>query len=110
MPKDNEQYSEEEPQRRDLNSWLYDPKNPEKIDNRALNVGGLVLNLLGVVLLFFFGLPPGIRTNGAVMLVTGAVDQAAIAGEAFDDLFGQGGLCLLIVGMILQIVAAVRAN
>jgi hypothetical protein len=49
---------------------------------QGLNILGLVLNLFGVLLLFRYGMPFRIQTNGAVLLVTDQIDQGEIATEA----------------------------
>jgi hypothetical protein len=77
---------------------------------RVLNIIGLLLNLVGVVILFRYGMPFHVATGGAVSLITEKLDQADIALEQRYEVYGYIGLALLIVGTIFQVVAAWRAN
>jgi hypothetical protein len=78
--------------------------------NRVLNLIGLVLNLVGVLILFRYGMPFHVPTGGAVSLITETRDQAEIALEQRYVVLGYIGLVCLIVGTACQIVAAWRAN
>jgi hypothetical protein len=78
--------------------------------NRVLNLIGLVLNLAGVLILFRYGMPFHVPTGGAVAYVTEEPDQAEIALEHRYTVYGYIGLACLIVGTILQMVAAWRAD
>ena len=78
--------------------------------NRFLNLIGLALNLVGVLILFRYGMPFHVPTGGAVSLITETRDQADIALEQRYTLYGYFGLGLLIAGTILQMVAAWRAD
>ena len=73
---------------------------------RLLNLTGLTLNLLGVLILFRYGMPFHVPSGGAVHLVLQQTDQAEIELERRYTLYGYIGLILLILGTILQMVAA----
>ncbi len=73
-----------------------------------LNVTGLLLNLLGVILLFFFAMPFRTRSDGkqAITVQTPTSIQKFLEQEARYDRFARIGLAALILGTILQICAA----
>ena len=70
-----------------------------------LNTVGLVFNLVGVLLLFRYGMPYRTRTGGSGFLMVEQKDSAAISLEEQHDFLGYVGLCLIILGTVLQIVA-----
>jgi len=73
--------------------------------SRVFNLVGLLLSLAGVLILFRWGMPFRVPTGGAISLVTGQADAQEIALERIYTIIGYGGLALLILGTILQIVA-----
>jgi hypothetical protein len=73
---------------------------------RALtNIIGLLLECVGVLILFFCGMPYAIRTGGGEFMVTHP-SAAGIARERFYDRLGWLGLALLVIGTGLQIWTA----
>ncbi|MGD9982201.1 MAG: hypothetical protein AB7H66_17175 [Hyphomonadaceae bacterium] len=66
---------------------------------------GLVANLVGVVMLFYFGMPFHVPQGGATYLSLEGTDENAIRKERFFQFMGFVGLGLIVVGTILQIVA-----
>jgi len=78
------------------------------MSDKAINTLGLVLELLGVVILFRFGMPFHVPTGGADMLSAEGIDQAAVALEYRYMIFGYAGLALLVLGTLLQIIATLR--
>jgi hypothetical protein len=78
--------------------------------DRALNLIGLFLNLVGILILFRYGMPFHVPTGGAVSLILERRDQAEIALERRYTVYGYIGLGCLIVGTICQMVAAWRAD
>jgi hypothetical protein len=76
----------------------------------ALNIIGLVLNLVGVIILFRYGMPFHVPTGGAVHLITGQVDAAEKALESGYEIFGYIGMIAIVVGTGMQIVGAYRAG
>lgn len=74
----------------------------------ALNVAGLIANLVGVILLFRYGMPYRVRTDGQVgRKLSGPPDQAAIKLERRYDVLGKLGLVLIVHGTVAQIVGAI---
>ena len=69
------------------------------------NIAGLVLMLIGVVLLFRYGMPYRVRTGGATNIIARGVDANEIKAEKFYARLGWIGLVLLVVGTLFQIVA-----
>ena len=72
-----------------------------------LSIAGLVLNLLGVIVLFLFGMPFRLRTDGkSNVTVMRASWQDDIEKDRLYTGLGWCGLVLIIVGTGLQIWAA----
>ena len=73
---------------------------------QILNVFGLVANLLGVILLFLFGMPFRIRTGGETFYVrSGVPDQRVIRTEERYERWGMLGLILIVLGTAAQMAA-----
>jgi hypothetical protein len=70
------------------------------------SVIGLVLSLVGVVLLFRYGMPYRVRTGGQPIRVVISHDQQPAALEKRYDKLGKLGLLLVIVGTVFQIVGS----
>jgi hypothetical protein len=74
---------------------------------RVLNLTGLGLNLIGVLILFRYGMPFHVPSGGARrLLLEGEPDQDEIELERRYKLLGYIGLALLIAGTVLQMLAA----
>jgi hypothetical protein len=66
---------------------------PEMACWKLLTLAGLVLNLVGVILLFFYVLPQRVRTDGIRGLWQGSVvDQKLLSDERHWDLLSRIGL------------------
>jgi hypothetical protein len=72
---------------------------------RVINIVGLAFNLIGVLILFRWGMPFRVETHGAVSLGLATVDQRAIAVERIYSVCGWVGLVILILGTVLLIIA-----
>ena len=72
---------------------------------KALNVFGLVANLIGVILLFRYGMPYRIPTEGFSFLTTETPNPAELATDTLYWWLGLLGLSLIVVGTGAQIVA-----
>jgi hypothetical protein len=70
-----------------------------------LNIAGLVLNLIGVLMLFFWGMPFRTRTGGARYRIIQQTSEEAIALERRNEILGYVGLTALILGTLCQIIA-----
>ena len=68
------------------------------------STAGLVLTLIGVLLLFRYGMPYRVRTVGSQIRVTISNDPRAAALERRYTMVGWLGLLLLVLGTICQIV------
>lgn len=76
-----------------------------------LNIGGLLLDLLGVLLLFRYGMPYRVRTGGDTLtLKTGVISEQVVREEFWYGALGWIGLACIIVGTALQIWAALRQS
>lgn len=72
---------------------------------KQLVIWGLIINLLGVVTLFRYGMPYRVETKGQSMLLLEDEDLEAIKAEALYRKLGWLGLVLVIAGTALQIWA-----
>lgn len=73
--------------------------------SRIFALAGLLLGLAGVILLFYFGMPFHVPTNGMNYIHDSYTNTAAIALEARYMVYGYAGLGCLVVGTILQMLA-----
>ena len=69
-----------------------------------INTVGLCFDILGVIMLFRFGLPSRVREGGRVSLVVGVSKELERAHKTFK-LFSYIGLACLVFGFFLQIVS-----
>lgn len=76
--------------------------------SHLLNLAGLFLNLVGVLILFRWGMPFRVETKGVTYRITSEVDQNEIALERRYKVIGYVGLALLMLGTVLQMVAVTR--
>ena len=74
------------------------------------SVVGLVLSLIGVLLLFRYGMPFRVRTGGASIYVASSSDPLQEALEKRDAKLGMLGLLLVVLGTICQIAGAVLSS
>lgn len=72
---------------------------------RWLTLAGLFLGLVGVVILFRYGMPFHVPTNGAEFIANSFIDKGAIALERRYTLLGYFGLVCLVVGTLMQMLA-----
>jgi hypothetical protein len=70
-----------------------------------VNSIGLVMDIIGATLLFFFGLPPDIRRDGKYFLVINSGNRDEISKAKKYDAYSRGALYLLGGGFILQLVS-----
>ena len=72
----------------------------------ALNAIGLILNMSGTLLWFFFGLATFVDTSGRMMLAAdGEIDQKEAAKARRFKRISQTGLGMLFVGFLAQFLA-----
>ena len=67
-----------------------------------LNISGLFLDIVGVIILFKFGLPADIRRGGITQVITEQIDQEEADKAARYDRWSSVGLITLIVGFLVQ--------
>ena len=83
----------------------------EAVTTKWLNVGGLFLDLVGVVLLFRYGMPYRVRTGGDMFILKGStINEQIVRAESCYALLGWIGLACIIIGTALQIVGALRQS
>ncbi|MES2326114.1 MAG: hypothetical protein V4499_02120 [Pseudomonadota bacterium] len=77
---------------------------------QSLAIAGLISNLVGVLVLFRYGMPYRVETKGEGALLLEGTDEEAIAIEKVYRRLGYVGLCLVIIGTGLQSAAVVLAH
>ena len=78
--------------------------------SRVLTVVGLAFTLVGVLILFRWGMPFRVPSGGAIHIVTEQSDTAGMALDRIYEVCGWIGLALLILGTVLQIVATLMPS
>jgi hypothetical protein len=78
--------------------------------SRVFNLIGLTLTLVGVLILFRWGMPFHVPTGGASNLILEQPDPKDIALERIYALIGYVGLAALILGTVLQMVATLMPD
>ena len=73
-------------------------------------LAGLISNLVGVLILFRYGMPYRVETRGEGSLLLEGTDRDAIAIEKVYRRLGYVGLCLVIIGTGLQSAAIMLAR
>ena len=76
----------------------------------ALGLAGLAANLVGVVLLFRYGMPYRIHSEGGDYIVTGQSSSESLKQDAVYRRLGFLGLTLVVVGAILQAVSLILSG
>jgi hypothetical protein len=72
----------------------------------ALSPIGLMLDIVGVVLVWRFGLPQSVYRGGVQHLILEQIDEKEAARAARYDRYSQLGLILLIGGFVLQLIGS----
>jgi len=72
-----------------------------------MDIIGLALSFAGVIIIFFFGLPPMISERGAIHLITEQVDEGEIKRAKKYKVISKLGLFLLAVGFLLQLLGEI---
>ncbi len=68
-----------------------------------MDIIGLTLNFIGAILIFFFGLPPRVRENGAsYLLLEGENKDEIKKGKRYRKI-SKLGLFLLALGFLFQL-------
>lgn len=66
------------------------------------NISGLLFDIVGVIILFKFGLPADIRRDGVTLLETGQTNEEEVSKAVVYDRWSLSGLCILIFGFLMQ--------
>ncbi len=66
---------------------------------------GLILDIIGAIMIFRFGLPENIDRSGKIYRVTSGVDEEEKRKARFYDRMSPVGILLLILGFGMQLVA-----
>jgi hypothetical protein len=74
------------------------------MSSRWINAFGEVLTLVGILMLFFFGMPYRIRTNGGAVRTTQSTAEGSRL-EALYQILGWIGLCCAVGGEAAQVAA-----
>jgi hypothetical protein len=70
-----------------------------------INIVGLLANLVGVILLFRYGMPFRIRTGGSSVYVSSSVDPKEVRAEGWAEVLGWIGLIVIVLGTAAQVGA-----
>ncbi len=75
------------------------------MESRILNTIGLSLVLVGLALLYYFGLPPSVDPTGAVRIIVENTEDEEIAKVKRYRLWSQTSIILIAVGLLFQLWA-----
>jgi hypothetical protein len=70
-----------------------------------VNSFGLVCDIIGAILIWHYGLPDPIDRGGAQSVITENKDEAEIAKARRYDCIAKVGICLLVLGFVLQLTS-----
>lgn len=73
-----------------------------------INALGIALNLVGVVLLFRYGMPYRVPRGGASFLLLEGTDHKDLEQEILYRRLGNVGLGFIVLGSIAQVYVAIR--
>lgn len=73
--------------------------------SNCVNSFGLLLDIVGVMLIWRFGLPEPILRSGAKYLITGMIDEKEKEKAEHFHTLSKVGLGLVIIGFVLQLVS-----
>jgi hypothetical protein len=73
--------------------------------SKVVNSIGLVMDVVGVLLLFKFGLPEDVRRKGQSYLLLEETDQNEIAKAECYDFWARIALGLVVLGFVAQLVS-----
>ena len=72
---------------------------------KFLNIVGLLFNIIGVILIWRYGLPADINREGHVILVLEGKDEKEKSLAHKYDIMSRIGMFLLILGFVCQFIA-----
>lgn len=74
------------------------------LSSELVNTVGLILDIVGVILLFRFGLPPDVSRSGGNLLTWGVDEDEVKKGKRYDKI-SWTALAVIVLGFALQIVS-----
>ncbi|MBC7557527.1 MAG: hypothetical protein H7195_11265 [Chryseobacterium sp.] len=75
------------------------------MNSNLINSIGLVFDIIGVILLFKYGLPSEVSKTGAIGLIMEQTDESEVAKWRKYNLFSKIGLSFILVGFLFQLVS-----
>lgn len=72
--------------------------------NGEITVFGLVLDIIGVGLLWRFGLPPEVRRGGKIFMEFEQEDEAEAKKARIYDFVSHTAIALIVLGFVLQAI------
>jgi hypothetical protein len=73
--------------------------------SHLINSTGLVLDIIGVVIIWRYGLPEPLSREGAIYLIAEQFGQAEKTKAARYDLLSKTGLVLVLGGFVFQLLS-----
>ena len=70
-----------------------------------INSLGLLLDIVGVIILWKYGLPESLSREGHISIVTEQIDETEKAKAALYDRWSKFGLFFLITGFVFQLIS-----
>lgn len=74
------------------------------MSNAAISAIGLCLDIVGVLLLWKFGLPPDVRRDGASFLMLEQTDESEKKKGAYYDRMSHTAITLIVLGFAMQLI------
>src|SRR5262249_39211410 len=79
----------------------------EPVMPATFSIIGLVLNIIGVLVLFRYGMPYRVRTGGDIGRIIQQKDEGAKVLDVEYDNLGRLGLIAVLIGTAFQIIGAI---
>jgi hypothetical protein len=76
---------------------------------KFVTILGLLLGLIGVLLLFRYGMPYRVESKGQSFLLLEGTDKTELAEDKRYRTFGNLGLAAVLIGTLLQVVGVFLA-
>ncbi len=75
------------------------------VASNVLNIIGLSLNIIGVIILFFYGIPPKIDTGGYHVITTCEKDKKELKEISLYKIISSIGIILIFLGFVMQLLS-----
>jgi len=73
--------------------------------SNILNAIGLLFDIIGVLMLFKFGLPPDISRDGHIFITINKIDEEGKAKARRYERYSYVALAFLVIGFLLQLLS-----